>query len=195
MLRAFLRYAIGGRPTGLCPYPGWPVVGAHPTNLGHRAGFVQCNNSGLGHCAVHNSIIYEFIVRNIPAQGGTQKGSEMSDVQKFGEEFQRVGKDGFDAAVHSFGEVNKGLQAIAAEVTDYSKKAFEDGTRAFEQLLGAKSFEQVIEIQSQYAKKAYDTYIAELSKLGEMYAGLTRNAYKPVEQAAAKAGSPYRRSA
>ena len=68
----------------------------------------------------------------------------MSDVQKFGEEFQRVGKDGFDAAVHSFGEVNKGLQAIGAEVTDYSKKAFEDGTRAFEQLLSAKSFEQVI---------------------------------------------------
>jgi|SRR6478736_5654779 len=60
---------------------------------------------------------------------------------------------------------------------------------------GAKSFEQVIEIQSQYAKKAYDTYTAELSKLGEMYAGLTRNAYKPVEQAAAKAGSPNRRSA
>ena len=58
----------------------------------------------------------------------------MSDVQKYGEEFQRVGKDGFDAAVRSFGQVNKGLQAIAAEVTDYSKKAFEDGTRAFEQL-------------------------------------------------------------
>ena len=115
----------------------------------------------------------------------------MSDVQKVGEEFQRVGKDGFDAAVRSFGEVNKGLQAITAEVTDYSKKAFEDGTR-FEQLLGAQSFEQVIEIQSQYAKRAYETYIAELSKLGEMYAGLTRNAYKPVEQAAAKAGSPNR---
>ena len=42
------------------------------------------------------------------------------------EEFQKVGKDGFDAAVRSFGEVNKGFQAIAAEVTDYSKKAFED---------------------------------------------------------------------
>ena len=116
----------------------------------------------------------------------------MSDVQKYGEEFQRVSRDGLDAAVHSFGEVNKGLQAIAAEVTDYSKKAFEDGTRAFEQILGAKSFEQVIEIQSQYARMAYEAYVAELSKLGEMYAGLTRNAYKPVEQAAAKAGSPNR---
>ena len=50
----------------------------------------------------------------------------------------------------------------------------------------------MIEIQSQYAKKAYDAYLAELSKLGEMYAGLTRNAYKPVEQAAAEVGSPNR---
>ena len=110
----------------------------------------------------------------------------MSDVQKFGEEFQRVGKDGFDASVRSLGEVSKGFQAIAATVTDYSKKAFEDGTRAFEQLIGAKSFEQVWEIQSQYAKKAYDTWVAEASKLGEMYVDLAHHAYQPLEQAAAK---------
>ena len=102
------------------------------------------------------------------------------------EEFQKVGKDGFDAAVRSFGEFNKGFQAIAAEVTDYSKKAFEDGTRAFEQLIGAKSIEQAIEIQSQYAKKAYDAYVAEVSKLGEMYDGLAKDAYNPVETAFSK---------
>jgi hypothetical protein len=102
------------------------------------------------------------------------------------EDFQKVGKDGFDAAVRSFGEVNKGFQAIAAEVTDYSKKAFEDSTKAFEQLIGAKSVEQAVEIQSQYAKKAYDTYVAEFSKLGEMYAGLAKDAYKPVEVAFTK---------
>ena len=59
-------------------------------------------------------------------------------------------------------------------------------TRAFEQLVGAKSIEQAIEIQSQYAKKAYDTYIAEMSKLGEMYVGLAKDAYKPVEAALSK---------
>jgi hypothetical protein len=117
---------------------------------------------------------------------------EMSDVQKYGEEFQRASKDGFDAAVSSFGEVNKGLKAITAEVTAYSMKAFEDGTRAWDQLLRAKSLEQVIEVQSQYARMAYEGYVAEWTKLGEMYAGLTRNASKPVEQAAAKAGSPNR---
>ena len=116
----------------------------------------------------------------------------MSDVQRYSEEFQQAGKVGFDAAVRSFGEVNKGLQAIAAEVTDYSKKSFEDSTRAFQQLLGAKSFEHVMEIQSQYARMAYEAYVAELTKLGNMYAGLTRTAFKPVEQAAAKVGSPNR---
>jgi hypothetical protein len=46
--------------------------------------------------------------------------------------------------------------------------------------------EQAIEIQSQYANKAYDTWVAEASKLSEMYVGMARDAYKPVEQAVAK---------
>jgi hypothetical protein len=119
----------------------------------------------------------------------------MADVQKFGEEVRRAGRNGFDTAVSSFGEVNKGLQAIAAELTEYSRKTFEDGTRALEQLLGAKSFEQVIQIQSEYARMVYEAHVAELSKLGEMYAGLTRNTHKAVEQAAAKTAAFHRQSA
>ena len=61
--------------------------------------------------------------------------------------------------------------------------------RAFEQLVGAKSFENAVEIQSQYAKKAYDTWVAEASKLGEMYAAVARDAYKPVEKAVTKRAS------
>jgi hypothetical protein len=105
------------------------------------------------------------------------------------EEFQKVGKDGFDAAIRSFGEVNKGFQAIAAEVTGFSKRALEDSTRTFEQLAGAKSVEQASEIQSQYVKRAYDAYTSEVSKLGEMYVGLARNAYQPVKSALTKGPS------
>ena len=146
-----------------------------------------CSALGIVQCSIKTYIT----ARPPPGRFPNKRVSEMSDVQKFGQEFQRAG-NGFDAAVNSFGEVNKGLQAIAAEFTAYSKKTLADGTRAFEQLLSAKSFEQVIEIQSQYARMVYEAHIAELSKLGEMYAGLTRKAYKPVEQAAAKAGSPNR---
>ena len=120
------------------------------------------------------------------AEAGATEELEMSDVQRYGEEFQRASKEGFDASVRSLGEVNKGFQAIAREVIDYSKKAFEDSTRAFEQLLGSKSFEQALEVQSQFAKKAFDAYFAQASKVGQMYVELARTSSQSLEQAAAK---------
>ena len=71
-------------------------------------------------------------------------------------------------------------------MTAYTKKVFTDATQNFEQLLGSKSVEQAIEIQSQYAKKAYDAHVAQLTKLGDVYVAAARNAYKPVEKAAPK---------
>ena len=104
----------------------------------------------------------------------------MTEHSKIADEFQKVGKEGFEAAARSYGDANKGFQAIAAEVTSYSKKAFEDGSRAFQQLAGAKSVEQAVEIQSQYVKKAYEAHIAQMTKLSEMYVSLAQNAFKPM---------------
>lgn len=106
--------------------------------------------------------------------------------QKAGEQFQKIGKDNFDAAVRSYGELNKGLQAISAKLVDYPKTWFEQTTKALEQLVGAKSLEQAFEIQSQYAKKACDLHVAETSKLSEMYVALLRGTYNPIEQVASK---------
>jgi hypothetical protein len=115
-----------------------------------------------------------------------QKGFNMTAQFMSGDQFRRASQEGFGAVVRAYGESNKGLQAIAAEITDYSKKALEEATCAFQQLATAKSAEQAFEIQSQYVKKAYDSYIAEASKLGEMWVGLARDAYKPVERTVAK---------
>ena len=73
-----------------------------------------------------------------------------------------------------------------SRVAVFSCTIDEDGTRAFEQLVGAKSIEQAWEIQSQYAKKAFEAYVAHASKIGEMYVDLARSVYQPVEQAVAK---------
>ena len=106
--------------------------------------------------------------------------------QQATDDFQKLGKDNYDAIVRSYGELNKGFQAITARMTDYSKRAFEDATRTFEQLVGVKSLEQAIEIQSQYAKRSYDNWVAEASKLSEMCAEMARDSYRPVEQAVSK---------
>jgi phasin family protein len=102
------------------------------------------------------------------------------------DELQKYGKDNVEAALKSFGAASKGFQAIAAEVTNYSKKSFEDGTAAVERLLGAKTVEKAIETQSEYVKTAYEGFVTQATKLSELYADVAKEAYKPYEGYLAK---------
>jgi hypothetical protein len=85
-------------------------------------------------------------------------------------------QSGFEAASKSFSEANKGLQALASEMMSYSKAAFYDAIHTQKQLIGVRSLEQAMQIQSDYAKNVYENHLAELSKLGEMTAGMMRDA-------------------
>jgi len=102
------------------------------------------------------------------------------------EDIQKLGKDNVDVAMKQFGTVSKGWQAIATEFADYSKKSFEDGSAALEKLFGAKSVEKAIEVQSDYVKTAYEGFVAEATKLGELYTDLAKESYKPFEGFLAK---------
>jgi hypothetical protein len=103
------------------------------------------------------------------------------------EDVQKLSKENMDAALKSFGAVSKSVQAIAVEVADYSKKSFEQGSAALEKLMGAKSLDKAIEIQTDYAKSAYEGFVAQATKIGEMYTDLAKETYKPLEGALAKA--------
>ena len=103
------------------------------------------------------------------------------------EEFQQASKENIDLAMKSVSNVSKSAQAIAAELADYSKKSFEESTALMEKLFGAKSFEKAIEVQTEYAKTAYEALLAETNKLGEMYSALAKETYKPFETLMAKA--------
>lgn len=109
--------------------------------------------------------------------------------QNAANDFQKLGKVNYDAVVRSCGELNKGLEAITECWTEFSKKSFEDATRTFEKLVGVKSFEQAVEIQTDYTKQAYESWVAEATKISEMYADVVREAYKPVEKALTKKSS------
>ena len=97
------------------------------------------------------------------------------------DDMQKYGKDNMDATMRIWGQVSKGVQAIAAETADYSKKSFEEGSAALEKLLGAKSLDKAIEIQTAYAKTTYEGFVAQATKMGELYADLAKDSYKPFE--------------
>jgi phasin family protein len=107
-------------------------------------------------------------------------------MQQF-EGLQKAGKENVDAALKSFGVASKGVQAIAVESTDFAKKSFEQGTAAFEKLAAVKTLDKAIELQSDFVKSAFEGYVAQATKMGELYAALAKDAYKPFEGLVAKA--------
>jgi hypothetical protein len=116
------------------------------------------------------------------AEEANRMGQEAQErAQRVGHEFQKAAEGGFEAASRSLSEVNKGFQAMAAEMTDFSKKRMEDVLEAWQQLLRARHFGDVVDVQTRYAQRACEAYMSEMSKLGEMYLGTARSASKPVE--------------
>ena len=115
-----------------------------------------------------------------------QMQSINKDLQDKADAFQKAGKDNYDAMAHSYAELCKSIQAIAARGNEYSRGALEEASSAFKKLVGATTLEQATQIQADYAKVAYAKWMAEAEKIGEMYAVAMRDAYKPLEQAAKK---------
>ncbi|PNE12827.1 MAG: Phasin [Beijerinckiaceae bacterium] len=77
------------------------------------------------------------------------------------------------------------LQAIFAEGADYTKRSVERRLALGEKLLGAKSFDAVIQIQTEYATASYDAFVAQATKMGELHSNLAMAAFRPAEQAIA----------
>jgi hypothetical protein len=104
------------------------------------------------------------------------------------EDFSKYGKEFADTGLKSLASLTKGTQAIALEAAEFTQKSFEAGSAAVEKLLSAKSFDKAVEIQSDYVKQSYEAFVAEAGKIGDLYAELARDAYKPFESVVAKAG-------
>lgn len=102
------------------------------------------------------------------------------------ENIQASSKEGFEACVASATVLSKGIQDIATETADYSAKSLEKNTAAVETLMAAKSFDKVIEAQQSIAKQAYEDFMGQMTKVGEMYKISATEAFKPVEAQYAK---------
>ena len=97
------------------------------------------------------------------------------------EEIQQYGKEHFETVVASANTLQSGIQAIATAYGDYTKKSFEDGKSFVEKLAGVKSLDKALEVQTEYAKSAYETFVAESQKIAGLYADLAKQTYKPIE--------------
>ncbi|MBO6716629.1 MAG: phasin family protein [Rhizobiaceae bacterium] len=103
------------------------------------------------------------------------------------EDTTKASREMMDTGLKSFASLSKNLQTLASEAGDYSKASWENGSATLEKLFSAKSFDKAVEIQTDYAKKAYEGFVAQAAKMGDIYAEMAKDAYKPFENAVAKA--------
>ena len=102
------------------------------------------------------------------------------------EDFQGYGKEHFEQYVASATSVQHGLQAIASAYGDYTKKSFEDTKSFVEKLSGVKSLDKAVEAQTEFARSAYESFVAESQKIAGLYSDLAKQAFKPVETIVSK---------
>ena len=95
------------------------------------------------------------------------------------EDIQQYGKE-------HLATLQTGFQAIASAYGDYTKKSFEDTKSFVEKLSGVKSLDKAIEVQTEFAKSAYESFVAESQKIAAMYSDLAKQTFKPLEGMVAK---------
>jgi hypothetical protein len=78
-----------------------------------------------------------------------------------------------------FASVQKHLTSITTAQTDFAKSSFEASKAYFEKLAGVKSPDKFFELTTEYAKSAQETFVAEATKIGDLYKAFAKEAFTP----------------
>lgn len=97
------------------------------------------------------------------------------------EDFQLLGRSQVEAATASAAAVSRGVQQIASEASAYAKRSIEDGSAATSRLMGAKSLDGAVQVQTEYAKAALEGLMAQAGRMGSLLASVGKDAVEPFE--------------
>ncbi|MBQ1540968.1 phasin family protein [Caulobacter sp. CCUG 60055] len=89
-------------------------------------------------------------------------------------------KQNLEAVVASVTAATKGAEALGAQAIAYSKKSVEDHVAAAKSLTSAKSVQEVVELQTAWAKSALEGYLAEVNKASETVAASVKETLTPL---------------
>jgi len=90
-------------------------------------------------------------------------------------------KDTAEAVLKSANLAGKGFETLNSEVLSYSRQSVEESVAVTKAILASKTIQEVIEIQTDYAKTAFETYVSELTKVRDMALNVAKTASEPLQ--------------
>jgi len=97
-------------------------------------------------------------------------------------EASAFGKQNMDAWMASATAAQKGLEALSARTVAFQKQALENHVAATKSLMTSKSVQEFVEKQNDYAKSSFEAYVAELSTISELVAGVAKETMEPINE-------------
>lgn len=94
-------------------------------------------------------------------------------------DYQQLSKESVERTLAAIGAVSKGVSALTVEMTEASRKAFTANASYLERLAGARTLDKAVEVQTDYARTAYETLVSETSRVNGLVVDMAKEAAKP----------------
>ena len=118
----------------------------------------------------------------ITAAGQTQVRETIDRSMAAMAEAGAFGKENVEAFVASATVAAKGFEALTTRAVAFSKTALENHMAHTKSIMTSKSVQEVMEKQAEYARSAFDGYLAEMNSVAELWAGVAKDAVKPLNE-------------
>ena len=102
------------------------------------------------------------------------------------EQFQKHAQEQNEAAMASASTFAANAKTITTAHAEYAKKAFQDFSEFISKLTSLKSPDEAMKLQADYARSAYETFVAESKKISELYTDFVKQTFKPFESVISK---------
>lgn len=121
-------------------------------------------------------------VEDLTAEAQKTMEQGVEKMTKGMEDMTAFNQDSVEAMVASGKVFAKAAEEMNAEIMAFSKKSYEDSMAAVKEMTSVKSVTELFEKQTEFAKSSFEGFVAEATKLNDMYAAAAKEAFAPLNQ-------------
>lgn len=156
---------------------------ANQTEQAAREGFSAASDTAAKAAAAGDKIMRDAMDR-ATAMGDQAFKDGMEKSLSALNELNAQSKRNLEAVVQSVTAATKGAETLSAEAISYAKKAMEGQVEQARALSGARSVQEIVELQTTYAKSAMEGYISQMNKAAEIMSSVVKDSFRPLNERA-----------
>ncbi len=97
------------------------------------------------------------------------------------DQFITFGRDNAEAMLKCMNAAGKGIETFNSEVFAYARKSAEEGVTVTKAVLASRSVEEAFQLQSEFSRTLFETYVDQLAKFGDMALATARHTAEPIQ--------------